>query len=437
MDVKNGMGGIIRSLRFQIVIIGLVYATAQVFGFLEAEFFNTYLDHVLFLGQPINVDLYVGIMVWFSALMGLICNFVLGIFSDNTRSRFGRRRPFLLFGGLVAGFSMILFAFTNSYWQVILLDVIIIGIASNSFYVAQKALIPDNVVIENRGKANAIANILGNVGLIIALALFILLNDLFGVPDPYGPGTIITAEGYFVAFLIGGGFFILIAIIGFLFIRERSGSDLPPKKSFRAEIGALFNMKAVRQNKEFYKILIAYTVFSAGFFLTLTYLFLYIFDLGLSTLYILLIIGIAAPILFIIMYVLGRVADSAGRKKAIPVTISISSIGFFLILILDLASISSLPLYIVAFTLLLINVLGIQTVIDAFYQDLLPTEERGKYLGVFNITQTVSQLIGVGVGIVVTTFWGRVGIFAIAPIFFLASIPLFLKVKETLIVKEA
>jgi MFS family permease len=431
MDVKNGMGGIIRSLRFQIVIIGLVYATAQVFGFLEAEFFNTYLDHVLFFGQSINVDLYVGIMVWMSALMGLISNLILGIFSDNTRTRFGRRRPYLLLGGLVAGFSMILFAFTNSYWQVILLDVIIIGIASNSFYVAQKALIPDNVVIENRGKANAIANILGNIGLIIALALFILLYDLFGVPDGEG-GVRITADGYFVAFLIGGGFFIAISIVGFLFIRETKGADLPPKKPFRAEIRALFNMEAFRQNKEFYKIVIAYIVFSAGYFLTLTYLFLYIFDLGLSTLNILLIIGISAPILFIVMYIIGRIADSAGRKKAIAPTIIISSIGFFLIPFLDLSPVPNLPLYIIAFTLLLINVLGIQTVIDAFYQDLLPEEERGKYLGVFNITQTASQLIGVGVGIVVTTFWGRVGVFAIAPIFFLASIPLFLRVKETL-----
>ena len=92
----------------------------------------------------------------------------------------------------------------------------------------------------------------------------------------------------------------------------------------------------------------------------------------------------------------------------------------------------NLPLYILAFSLLIINVLGIQTVLDAFTQDLLPEEERGKCLGVFNITFTASQLIGVGVGILVTTAWGRVGVFAVAPIFFIVSIPIFLIVKETL-----
>lgn len=432
MEEKLSKIGLIQRIRFQMFIIGLVYAAAQIFGFLEAEFFNTYLDHVLFLGQPVNVDFYVGVMVWMSAGMGLLMNLIMGILSDNTRSRFGRRRPFLLAGGLIAGFSMVLFAFTNSYWQVILLDVIIIGIASNSFYVAQKALIPDNVALEERGRANAVANILGNIGLIISLALFILLNELYGVPDPYGPGTIITPQGYLIVFLIGGAVLSGVCVIGFIFIREVESKTLPPKKTFKSELGSLFSRDAVRQNKEFYKIVIAYVVFNAGFFLTLTYLFLYIFDLGLTTMTILLIIGIAAPILFITMYILGRIADSAGRKKAIAPTIVISSVGFFLIPVLDGMTEPNVPLYVIAFTLLLINILGIQTVLDAFYQDLLPKEERGKYLGVYNITQTVSQLIGVGVGIFVTTIWGRVGIFVAAPIFFLVSIPLFLKVKETL-----
>ena len=43
--------------------------------------------------------------------MGLVSNLFLGIMSDNLRSRFGRRRPFLLLGGILAGISMIIILF--------------------------------------------------------------------------------------------------------------------------------------------------------------------------------------------------------------------------------------------------------------------------------------------------------------------------------------
>ena len=127
-----------------ILLIGLINFGAQQFGYMEAEFLNTYIDHVLDLPY-----IFIGIMVASSATMGLIFLFVWGILSDNTRSKFGRRRPYLLIAGIVLGISFIVFGFSPNYLWVYIIDVIIIGIASNAFYAAQRVLVPDLIELEH------------------------------------------------------------------------------------------------------------------------------------------------------------------------------------------------------------------------------------------------------------------------------------------------
>ncbi|GAJ08360.1 unnamed protein product, partial [marine sediment metagenome] len=160
-------------LRNQVLIIGALFAGDQIFGFFEQNYLNTYLDQVLGL-----TPLFISLMVSLSAVMGLIMNITWGIISDNTRSKYGRRRPFLLFG-IVAGISMIIFAFSidiaggnimTAYIICIVLDVVIIGISSNAYYVCERSLIPDTVDLEKRGRANGIINNIGYIGLLIAIA---------------------------------------------------------------------------------------------------------------------------------------------------------------------------------------------------------------------------------------------------------------------------
>ena len=134
-----------------IFLIGLMALGASVFGFMESQFLNTYIRHVLRL-DPI----YVAVMVSSSAIMGLIFLFVWGIISDNTRSKYGRRKLYLLTGGLICGIAMIVFGFMSEYIWVYIIDVIIIGIMSNAFYAAQRVLVPDLIVLEYRGRIKAI-----------------------------------------------------------------------------------------------------------------------------------------------------------------------------------------------------------------------------------------------------------------------------------------
>ena len=412
----------------QVILIGMLYVGDRIFFFFEQNYFNTYLDHVLFLPE-----IYISVMVALSATMGLIMMFVWGIFSDNTRSKYGRRRPYLLMG-IIAGSGMIVFGLSQNFYLCLIIDVVIIGSASNAYLVAERALIPDTVEVEKRGRANGIINMVSYVGLLTGVAFLLLGNELFGIPDPRpgATGTIIPQEGHFILLSIGGIIFATVGIIGFIFIKERPAHELPEKKKFSQELKQTFNLKELKTQKEFYKMTLAYVVFQSGTGTVMTFLFLFIFDLGASTLDLLLIVGTAFPIVFILTFYLGKIVDKYGRKKYIPLIIGIISLGFLPMPFTTIGSSTNIILLLIFFPIVLVGLLALIAPVNTWAQDLLPEDKRGKFTGIFNIVETVSQIIGSLVGGIVATIFGIPWLFWLAPIFYIASIPLFLRVKETL-----
>ncbi|TFF90840.1 MAG: hypothetical protein EU548_00950, partial [Promethearchaeota archaeon] len=89
----DGEEKISKEMLFQIIIISIMNVGSSIFFSFEGTVFNSYVRFVLN-----HTYLYVAVMVSLSATMGLIFWFVFGIISDNTRSKWGRRRPFMLFG---------------------------------------------------------------------------------------------------------------------------------------------------------------------------------------------------------------------------------------------------------------------------------------------------------------------------------------------------
>ena len=428
MEDKDIKKAIPKVVLIQAILIGILWACDIIFGFFEQNFFNTYIVHILELPE-----IYVSILVSLSAAMGLITNLMWGILSDNTRSKYGRRRPYLLFGGVIAGIAMITYAFAPNYLWCIFIDVIIIGIASNAYYVSERALIPDNVDLEYRGRANGIKNAIGFIGLLVAVASFLISYELFAVQK--GEGTIITKGGYLFVLSIGGGAFIFGALLGFIFIKEKTPSELPPKKGFIVELKEIFDLEEFRKQNEFYRITLALTIFRSGIAAIMPFLFIFIFSLNLTTFELLTVIMISFPVLILVTILLGKLADKYGRKKYIPISIIIICIGFFLIMFVKVGNEINLLLLYIIFPIVLVGLLGLLTPMDAWAQDLLPEEKRGKFLGILNIINTVSQIIGALTAGIIATIYGLQWIFIVAIMFFIISIPFFLRVKETLFIE--
>ncbi|MFX0103462.1 MAG: MFS transporter [Candidatus Hodarchaeota archaeon] len=420
-----------------LLLIGIVSMGIQIFGYMEAMLLNTYIDHILGL-EPI----YIGVMVAGSATMGLLFHFIFGVYSDNTRSKFGRRGPYLLAGGIISGVSMIAFGFSNSYIWCFIIDVVFIGIASNSYYAAQRVLVPDLVEMEHRGRVNSLMSFITMIGLLLPAVLTLFLP--FKEPDPKKAGSqILDLLGHRILLTAGGIAAIVCGIIGFLFLKDSIPvENLPEKKSFREELRNTFNITELKKQGEFFKLVLAMTIYMAGVQAIQSYLFNIIFDIGLSDLDLIIVIAIAVPIFIVSLVIVGRLTDKIGRKRIIPPTILIACAGFLLTpFIIEGDTINPFLLGI-NFALIILGIIGVLIPINTWSQDLLPRNKKGQFQGIYNMVNTLSQVIGGLSAGVVATWLGTsfskefTPIFFLVPVFFLISIPLFMKVKETLVIKE-
>jgi MFS family permease len=109
-----------------------------------------------------------------SAIGGAIAVVVGGLLSDRTRSRFGKRKPWLLTGALLAAVAMIPIPFTTNFAVIIgLFTCAQIGL--NVLVAGLSALLPDHVHKNLLGRASALTglgNLMGSaVGGVIAAAL--------------------------------------------------------------------------------------------------------------------------------------------------------------------------------------------------------------------------------------------------------------------------
>ncbi|TFF63540.1 MAG: MFS transporter [Promethearchaeota archaeon] len=419
----------LKVIRLQMLVIGILGGGAAIFGSYEGSFFNTYIEHVL--GKDF---IYIGVMVSVSAIFGLIFVLVFGTLSDNCRSKLGRRRPYMLFG-IIAGTAMALYGFSPNYWWCFILDAIIIGVASNGFYAATRPLVPDIIPIEDRGRANSIVTIFGTIGTLIMAGMALFVNEFFSYKEVNEEGnvvTIINQPGHILVLMVGGISIIIVTIIGFIFIKEKKPSDLPPPKKFWEDLSSSFQLEEMKKNKEFFKIIIAMTIFNTGQRLIAPFLFNYIFDLGLDTIAIILAVVIIAPVVVLGTIYMGNFSDKYGRKKLVAPTILISSIGFFMVPFFYPADIFSSLMLVIAVSLVMLTTTCLLVPLGAWQQDLLPEGKKGQFIGILNIISTVSQIPGAILGGMIADAYGVAWIFFFVPFFMIGAIPFFIIVKETL-----
>ena len=122
----------------------------------------------------------VGFWMALDNIIGVIIQPIMGSVSDNTRSRFGRRTPYIIIGVVL---SAIFFAFIptgfGTSFGILVVWMFLFGI-SMGFYRSQAvALMPDFIRPHNRSKANAIINLMGGIGAVIAFTLG-LVGDSIG-----------------------------------------------------------------------------------------------------------------------------------------------------------------------------------------------------------------------------------------------------------------
>ena len=152
--------------------------------YIGLAFFTTGISWALYdtqVNQQLNIYLGLLLLVGFwmalDNIIGVVIQPILGAVSDNTRTKWGRRTPYIVIGVIMSAifFALIPTGFGTSFW-ILLLWMFFFSI-SMGFYRSQAvALMPDFIRPKNRSKANAIINLMGGIGAVVAFTLSYALD---------------------------------------------------------------------------------------------------------------------------------------------------------------------------------------------------------------------------------------------------------------------
>ena len=170
---------------------------------------------------------------WFwivAPLMGLIVQPIIGHYSDNTWSKFGRRKPYFLVGALLASFGLILMPQAGAFTA--LMPALWMGagflmIMDASFNIAMepmRAFVADMLPSDQRTLGYSIQTVIIGLGAVVGSWLPYILSNWFGVSS-------VAAEGevpfhLILSFIIGAIAIIVTVLITIFTTKEYSPEEL-------------------------------------------------------------------------------------------------------------------------------------------------------------------------------------------------------------------
>ena len=246
------------------VIMAALAITGQIAWAVENTWFNTFVyDTITPDPRPIAW------MVACSAITATLTTLLMGTASDRTRSKWGRRRPYILFGYIGWGLATILFP-TVAYIKIASLTVIMVVIAdaimtffgSTANDAAFNAWTADIAPTSERGRVEGVLNVSLFIAQIVSLV---------------AAGILIESLGYFTFFYVLGGIVLLTGAVAGGFLKE------PPipatdehKGSFWSEFSGLFSTETVRKNRQLFILLIFIMITSIGMQVSFPYMIIYL-----------------------------------------------------------------------------------------------------------------------------------------------------------------
>ncbi len=181
------------------------------FGFLGIQFgFALQNANVSRIFQTLGAEIEDLPILWVAApVTGLIVQPIIGYMSDRTWGRLGRRRPYFLFGAILA--SLALFAMPNSPHLWVAAGMLWVMDASINISMEPfRAFVGDNLPKKQRTMGFAMQSFFIGTGAIVASALPWMMANWFDVANTAAPGQIPDAVKW--SFYMGGAVFLLAVL---------------------------------------------------------------------------------------------------------------------------------------------------------------------------------------------------------------------------------
>ncbi len=186
-----------------------------------AEFARAQGEDVGFGSSISLVPLFIGIIMTFDNIFGVIFQPTFGKLSDNCHSKLGKRRPFIVFGAPVSAllFALIPFVALRSGSLPATMVCIILFVFTMSLWRAPVvALMPDLTPPELRSEGNAIINLMGGIGSAVGMVAGTIASLIYSLF--FGAATE-ESQTFPIVFIIGSIVMIAGALVLLFFVKEQ------------------------------------------------------------------------------------------------------------------------------------------------------------------------------------------------------------------------
>lgn len=283
-----------------------------------------------------------GLIVGIPRLFDALTDPVMGYISDNTSSKYGRRRPYIFIGAILSGaIFMILWQVhdTNpemyNFWYLLIFSILLIfgnTIFSTPLIALGYEMTSD---YKERTRLMSFANIIGQIAWMLVPFLYVLIpdGDLFASQP----------EGVRIVALIAGFVIIILGVLPAIFCRGIDSSkmegreEITPKALLKSMSKIFTGIKLVLKNKPFVKLCLAtFLVFNgfqivAEFGVFIINFYMFDGDWGASKWWIALFPAVtAAYTAFIAIPIINVMASKFGKRKAFIYATLISIVGYIL-----------------------------------------------------------------------------------------------------------
>jgi MFS family permease len=414
-----------------ILILG---TTGQIAWLLENSWFNTFVfDKITKDPSPIAW------MVAVSAIVATVTTLVMGALSDRTRSRFGKRKPFIVFGYIAWGFFTSIFPITSwiqevgiAVVMVVIVDAIMTFFGSTANDANFSAWVTDIGHSSNRNRIQTLTQLAFFFASVVGLG---------------AAGVIIDTLGYFWFFYVLGGVVSVSGVIGAVLIKsQKSESESKISGSIWQDFKALVDPRILRENRILFLLFLNMAISGVASQVYTPYLYIFIQHyLGFSKTEMSMYLGIFIILIVIFLGAFGLISHKINRWTMIVFGTIVSSIMMILVGILAPSLRGNIGIATWAVILYFIGILpsfAASTAHGGWLQDTYPEGDVGKFQGVRMIFMVlVPMVIGPPIGaFIIETFGiadgmggfiptpeiflvgGIISFFAIIPILFIEKI---------------
>lgn len=336
-----------------------------------------------------HIGYYLGILGFAGGIVGTVTQIVVGAMSDRSTGRWGRRRPYVAVASALAVVALLLLGLSKSYWP-FAGALILVQLFTNAALGPFTALLPDTVNPREHGKASGfmgVARLLGDTGGLI-LAAFLLSSA--AVPDGDAAAAVAHHDRQWpVLALVIGGFMLLTTVYTCLAIRERPLEERPDRSIRQIVLGS-FKVD-IRGNPDFFWLSISRAITNLGFYMFLEVILLFLtYSLRVpdpeKTSMMLLLPAIGAAVISSIPS--GLLSDRIGRRPMVFAAQFLMATGALIYLFapnVGWCYVAAIPAGLAY---------GVFTAVEwALACNLLPEGEAARYLGVWNASAVVPQIL--------------------------------------------